>query len=102
MCPAVGALRPLLSEPPGHAILATEFRALRTENGVLDFAKADEAFEDLVESPAGIGLRLFCNLILAILVSAAAPIASLHDVQAIAHAYNFIVVVDIRRASSVI
>lgn len=95
MRPTVRALRALLGEPPDHTVLAAEFGAFRTEDGVLDLSKADEAFEDLVELAAYFGFRLFLNLMLRLLVLAAAPAASLHDVEAIAHADYFVIVVNV-------
>ena len=101
MRPAVRALRPLFSEPASHAIFATEFGAFRTEHCILDLAKANKAFENLVETSGRIVFRLFQSFVGVFLVAAAmSVVASLHYIQAVTHTYNFIIVIDIGRSSS--
>ena len=106
VAPAVRALLPLLREPSGHAVLTSELRALGTQDGILYLAKANEALEDLIEPRRAARLGLFRLLDLSTL-SVVVPVATrqgidsmLPDVvEAVAHRYNIIVVVDIIKPS---
>ena len=52
-------LLPLFDQPLLDAISATKFRAIRTQNSILNFPKANEALEDLIDVLIHVLLILF-------------------------------------------